>query len=112
MAQKSSPTRREFVRLTAMSAATMSLWGALERRAAAGQVAAGAAAPVLDLAEWTNGYVGLETAVISTVCSAPGYLLSASRSGLPPVSSRRVTKLRFAKAVSSQETSARILSGW
>jgi pimeloyl-ACP methyl ester carboxylesterase len=56
--------RRDFLRLTAALGASAA-WGGPFAAAASAQSAGGAAAlPPLDLAEWTQGYIGLETVTL------------------------------------------------
>ncbi|MGE0447598.1 MAG: hypothetical protein AB7P99_20410, partial [Vicinamibacterales bacterium] len=53
--------RREFIKIAGTAAATAPAW---LRGSLMAQSASTAALPVLDLAEWTNGYIGMETVML------------------------------------------------
>lgn len=53
--------RREFIKVAGTAAATAPAW---LRGSLMAQSASTAAPPVLDLAEWTNGYIGMETVML------------------------------------------------
>ncbi len=66
MTLPSAPGRREFIRTAIALGAAGPVWSLLDTGTvtSAMQSAAAAPPPLLDLAEWTNSYIGLETTML------------------------------------------------